>query len=354
MQAPISRSRGLTLVETLIALIVMAFGLMAIVGFQLSLSRSADVAHQRTEAARLAQAKMEQLRAFQDMTAYGDLSAGSDVPATASNTSYARSWTVSGDGADLQRMVHVTLTWFDRAGAANSVALTSVISRTDPADVGSLAVPTIGNSGLLRVKGRAATIPPSAIPLGGSNSGKSTQAWNGASGGFLVFDDVSGAVVARCTTQPTDTTDTAARCVGLNAYLLQGYIGGALPPNPLSLVFDRLQYVAPTSAPECVVDNARVEPSGAIIAALLRYRCLIQPTDHDSNDDTPRVWSGRSRVAGLASGSSTCRYTPRADTTVNAEHPETYTLVTGSLEHQNFLLIASGDCPSGTVLHPSP
>src|SRR5438034_1659459 len=181
------------------------------------------------------------------MTAYGDLSAGSDGPATSSNTSYARSWTVSGDGADLQRMVHVTLAWLDRAGAANSVALTSVISRTDPADVGSLAVPTIGNSGLLRVKGRAATIPLAAIPLGGSNSGKSTQAWNGASGSFLVFDNVSGAVVARCSTQPSDTTDIAARCVGVDAYLLQGYIGGALPANPLNLVFDRLQYIAPMS-----------------------------------------------------------------------------------------------------------
>ena len=356
MESPTTRIRGVTLVETLIALVVMAFGLLALVGFQLSLSRNADMARQRTEAARLAQSKVEQLRAFEDMTAYGDLSAGSDVPVMSSNTSYARSWTLSGNGADLQRMVRVTLTWMDRGSdtAPNTVSLTSVISRTDPADVGSLAVPPIGNSGLLRIKGRATTIPVTAIPLGGSNSGKSTQAWDGASGGFLVFDNVSGAVVARCTAQPTDTTDIAATCVGVGAYLLQGYIGGALPANPLNLVFDRLQYVDPTSTPECIVDNALAAQNGAVIAGLKRYRCLIQPTDHDANVSTPRVWSGRSRLAGLASGAATCRYTPRADTAVNAEHPETYTLVTGSLEHQNFLLIVSGDCPSGTVLHPSP
>jgi Tfp pilus assembly protein PilV len=354
MESPTPRIRGVTLVETLIALVVLAFGLLALVGFQLSLARNADVARQRTEAARLAQSKVEQLRAFEDITAYGHLSAGSDVPVMSSNTRYARSWTLSGDGADLQRRVRVTLTWTGRGGdiAPNTVSLTSVISRTDPADVGSLAVPTIGNSAVLRIGGRASTIPVTAIELGGANRGKSTQAWAGASGGFLVFDNVSGAVTARCATRPGDSTDIAASCAGIAAYLLQGYIGGALPADPLNLVFDRLQYVDPTSTPECIVDNALAAQSGAVIAGLKRYRCLIRPTDHDADASTPRVWSGRSRLAGLASGSSTCRYTPRADTAVNAEHPETYTLVTGSLEHQNFLLIASGDCPSGTVLHP--
>ena len=61
---PRSNARGFTILEALIALLVLSFGMLAIAGFQTTLSRSADLAKQRTEAMRLAQQKMEILRAY--------------------------------------------------------------------------------------------------------------------------------------------------------------------------------------------------------------------------------------------------------------------------------------------------
>ena len=48
-----SGARGFTLLEALIALLVLSFGMLAIAGFQTTLSRNSDLAKQRTEALRL-------------------------------------------------------------------------------------------------------------------------------------------------------------------------------------------------------------------------------------------------------------------------------------------------------------
>jgi Tfp pilus assembly protein PilV len=52
------------LVEVLIALVVLAIGVLAIAVFQTTLSRNSDLAKQRTEATRLAQQRIEDLRAY--------------------------------------------------------------------------------------------------------------------------------------------------------------------------------------------------------------------------------------------------------------------------------------------------
>ena len=49
-----SRSQGVSLFEALVALAVMAFGILGIVGLQMSLRQNADVSKQRAEAVRIA------------------------------------------------------------------------------------------------------------------------------------------------------------------------------------------------------------------------------------------------------------------------------------------------------------
>src|SRR5687768_8847406 len=62
--APLKRLQGFALIEAMVAGLVMAFGMLAIIGLQLSLSRNADFAKSRTEATRLAQEQMEELRSY--------------------------------------------------------------------------------------------------------------------------------------------------------------------------------------------------------------------------------------------------------------------------------------------------
>ncbi len=57
------RQRGISLIEAVVALAVMAFGMLAFVGLQSSLRFNGDVAKQRAEAVRIAQEAIEQWRA---------------------------------------------------------------------------------------------------------------------------------------------------------------------------------------------------------------------------------------------------------------------------------------------------
>ena len=100
-----SAQAGVSLVEALVAFLVTAFGMLSVAGMQASLSRNSDTAKQRSEAVRLAQQKMEQLRSFDAITG-GNYSYGVDVVSdatepgiapAASNTTVTRTWTVTRD-----------------------------------------------------------------------------------------------------------------------------------------------------------------------------------------------------------------------------------------------------------------
>ena len=55
-------TRGVTLIEALVALAVMSFGMLAVVGVQATLRVNGDVAKQRAEAVRIGQEAVERLR----------------------------------------------------------------------------------------------------------------------------------------------------------------------------------------------------------------------------------------------------------------------------------------------------
>jgi type IV pilus modification protein PilV len=384
------RQTGFTLIEALIAMLVLAFGMLAVAGLHTALSHSSDIAKQRTEATRLAQAKMEELRAFQQLPAasgvfsYADIASGSDTPATMSNTSYERSWNVTEDPAFTQKTLRVIVQWADRQqdtadpAQRQSIALTSVISRSDPRDVGALGVPPIA----ARNKQPAYGMPP--IATTGRYIGAGRSAIQLPSGGsYIVFNNVASTVVSRCSGTVTASTDASNVCSDpLSAYLISGFISG-LPagafrgqPNGFSddaqatAVRPALASGFRAAAPaECFVSrvpttgNFPSEPGSpaptAFVTTYYSYVCLVQPVAASGGAAT---WSGSLRITAdagslMQSNDRICRLSwdqnGNGTIDINREHLDPYVNVTETLQGQNFIYVPRVDAATPAPCPPN-
>jgi len=358
---------GFTILEALVAVVIMGFGILSIAGMQASMSRNADNAKQRTEAVRLAQEKIETFRSYTGIisTLVGQSSTSSAalnwdaltngteiINSNSANAIYTRNWTFGGNFSDSMRGLTINVIWTDRAGDIQTISLSSIVSKIDPAYSGFLGFPLPLNTNLKRPKNRSIDIPIPAISI--NNTGHSYISWNGSTGGYLVFNDTSGDIVQKCSVLPTAASIPTAinlplpGCTQFNGYLLTGYITGdsALNVNLVSKIvvpFNNQKFISDT--PECSVGIAFDQNNGTAIANTKYYACLIEPTDDINTISTTRVWSGRIDLAGVTStslaGTYTCRFTTDADTGVNDNHPAIYSSVDKSLDNQNFYISRS-------------
>lgn len=314
-RAPHRRQAGFTLVEALVALLVMAFGMLAVAGFQTTMSRNSDVAKQRSEAVRLAQLKMEELRAFQQVASDGktaadagnifdytlDVVSGNDTvqptggSAYATNTTYTRNWLLTKNdgvtaavGTDLEKWIRVLVTWTDRTGEVQTVTLRSIISNSDPIALGTQFPGLPPVPGLRSPKNRSIDIPYPAMSLPG---GKSYIKPPGATDNY-VFDDLTGNVLGYCndtaiaTSLSSNTTvsfgdSLTAGCTTQAAYLLSGYVRflDSLPSgneknvdtgisNPSANITKNLSaniaFTDAAPAPQCFTERQKVLSVGQI------------------------------------------------------------------------------------------
>lgn len=354
--------RGFTILEALIAMAVIAFGLMGVAGIQALMARNTDVAKQRSEATRLAQQQIEQMRSFGSIAAvagqvaWDTLANGSDTLTT--NTTYTRAWTIAGSASDPMRRVSVNVAWTDRVGEANSVTLNSVISKTDPIDVGLLGFPLPQNSTLKRPKNRNINIPIPALDLG---NGKSV--YQMSSNLAVVFSNDSGYVVMKCTFVVTSATQLSS-CSEYSAYILAGYVSKSGSNFPSGLGIDTA-LLSGTSTIDCTFEDAYDQNSpdlngnGVIdstervaIAGYKYYLCVIAVPQGGS-------WSGKVRLRGMQTGSNylVCRFQFPAATgvTSNQRNAQPYSAVNESLDNQNYVIENGSSCPTidgfATTLH---
>ena len=122
-------ARGITLVEALIACVVMGAGLLALLQAHLRMHGQAEVARQRAQALQLAQRELEGVRAgvrpLQDATtAEGAFTLQRRVSAL----------------EDGLHAVRVELAWSDRAGQAQALSLHALVGTVDAAFSGALGV----------------------------------------------------------------------------------------------------------------------------------------------------------------------------------------------------------------------
>ena len=301
-------SGGFAILEALVGLLVLAFGMVALAAFQSTLSLQSDIAKQRSEATRLAQRQIDRLRAFNQREADGtpggtsltyveDVVTPADFTVTSgnTNTTFTVSTAVTVPTGDHYRWLRVAVNWLDRTGATRDVVMNTVVSDGDPGDLGALGVGRT-KSTTLRPKNRNINIPYPAVTLsGGQLSAFIPPPGNVA----FVFDNVTGEVVNRCTNLSVALTEginlvgdnTIATCdATFRGYLLSGYVrfktSGAAPTaanidDPSDLTDPTLPLIA-TSSDGTTATGPTVNPlvfdasaTGTGIAPI-RWECYSQ------------------------------------------------------------------------------
>jgi Tfp pilus assembly protein PilV len=385
-------SRGVSLVEAMVALAVMAFGMLTIVGVQSTLRLNGDIAKQRSEATHIAARHMERLRKFVDLPSFDAITTTAPAPATVmsdgiatSNASYtvqaAVVNAVDADGPP-SKALRVTVRWNDRAGQEQNVVLSSVLSSATPALSGTLAVrPGTAPAGpVRRPYRRHQSIPVQARDFG------SSSAFVPPGGGprmAIVFNNITGVVTGVCTVA-SDTTnanielsDIAACSNNTTGQLLSGFVRfnrntspGALTAadveDPQGQALSLRMQIALTSTghPNPPICFAQGVSFGQVVVA---YFCVI-------HSNTAALWSGTTTIEANGFGSDewligedpagndpqrfrVCRYTSASSenqTVPNEDHPRNYSNVAGNLTNQNFVVIAARkSCPTDVPANPS-
>lgn len=341
--------RGFTLLEALVALAVVTIGLMGVVKLQGLMSRYADVSKQRSEATRLAQQQIETLRSYTTIDAaagqlsWNAMAGGNDSVST--NADFARTWALAGTAADPLRRVSVNVAWTDRAGDGQNVTLNSVISKTDPSDVGLLGFPLPQNTTLKRPKNRNLNIPVPALDLGGGKS-----VYQLANNFAVVFSNDSGYVVMRCNFVVTSAAQLSS-CSEYSAYILAGYVSLDGTPFPSGLNLNTSGLTGSTDV-TCTIGNAVNQNDGSTISGYKYYLCVVALPSGGS-------WSGTVRLTGMSSGTNllVCRfqYAAQPGISANARNVQPYSSVTESLDNQNYIISDASNCPTisglATTLH---
>ena len=129
-------AHGFTLIEAMVAMVILSVGLLALGRFQGTVTQVSAQSKARTEALRLAQAKMEQWRNFSTPSQWVLYSSGSDI-ITGTHTVFARSWVLVENLSPAYKTMKVTVNWSDRSGS-QSVVLNSLSGKVDPMAAGQV------------------------------------------------------------------------------------------------------------------------------------------------------------------------------------------------------------------------
>ena len=396
--------RGVSLVEALVALAVMGFGILGIVGLQMSLRNNADISKQRAEAVRMGQAIVEQRRAFSALASASAVTAFADIvsrgPTAASgptsNTDFFITETVVDFNNPRRKSLVVDVDWKDRTDTVQRIRLSTMIAGVPPALGAGLGFPVTEDS---RTRGRHGAIPKTAVDQGNGTSRFDPPTTVGLPSVRWIFDNQTGFITKKCSLPLIPPADCSS---DFNARLLQGFVVFATtatapgpsdaesPPTPASLVGVDVQQTVPvTGTQSCYVYQE---------TAYVEYWCAVRVDNLAGN-----MWTGRAEVLTTAplapsappasspqnvaaTSQRVCRYTPvrgcqpavgdtiwgnpgaTASCTgtaptpsrllLNQDHPSTYLNVAEPLINQNFLIIRAGDgttpfdCPGDDTATP--
>ena len=197
------------MIEVLISVVVLGFGLMALAALQTSIIRSSAETKAQTVALQLAKDKVEDLRSFQTILAYQALTDGSDPAVILDGVNYSRSWVITrcafkvggvavlpctgnfevvGDTGPTPagyvanneyKRVTVTVSWTDANGISQSIGIEDAIGAVSPEDGGKVVLNNTASSEprYPRVLIRDPSLTEGVIPIAVGN-GTETAATN--------------------------------------------------------------------------------------------------------------------------------------------------------------------------------
>jgi Tfp pilus assembly protein PilV len=350
--------RGISLIEALIALLVLSLGMLALGKLQSHLRLHADIARQQSLAIRLAQEDLERLRAFTVVAAASGVRAYADITTAAATVDEGTRFVLTRQITDVAglrvKAASVNVVWLDAGGAPQTTRLSTLISGNEPALSGALALPPSGTP-VAAVHARSVQVPLAARDLG---DGRSVFKPLASGDMALLFDNTRGDLIARCTAPAATATAalTAADltdCDTTRSLLLSGQVRFGIGEPALALgVSLALSGGTYAKAPVCA-SEARTARNGEAYAA---YHCAVYPL-------ASGVWSGRLDVVptgwqiGLQSADwRVCRYSADLDGSGtidrNTEHPASYAGVGVALTQQNFRVVnGTQNCPLGSAPH---
>ena len=119
----LSKTKGFTLIEVLVALVILSFSLLALAGLMVTTTKNNAFGSHMTEAATFAQDKLEELRAIK----WENLIDGNNTDQQGGSTgiNYTRNWNVTTNGS--LKTITINVNWNDRT--SHSIRVISVLSQ---------------------------------------------------------------------------------------------------------------------------------------------------------------------------------------------------------------------------------
>ena len=156
------RSGGFSLIEVLVSVVVMSFGLLALASLQGALMKAGSESRAQSVALAMASEKLEYFTGYRDREEFQALTDGSDAAVTVDGIAYTRSWTVeryaypdaggsfatvadTGETAANHvtnnefKRIEVQVQWTDAGGATQTVALEGALAALSPLDTAKVA-----------------------------------------------------------------------------------------------------------------------------------------------------------------------------------------------------------------------
>ncbi len=352
-----AKQNGFSLLEILIAVVIIGFGVVAVGKFFSFFFLYSGFVRQQNIALSLADAKIEDLRAYQSLAigptdcpdplipncipTYDAITTGNET-----NGEYTISWsitpvtTVGAIGEYKETAVNVT--WTDLQNQLRSIQSTSVIGASNPKAAAFLLQNYTPQDNQVHPFNRVLKVP---IPAVDQNDGTSDFTPPGTTN-TISIDNSSGEIVGGPGIPASIDDDTAY-------YLLSGFISfgsGSLGPaandeSDINILLPNLS----VSDYDCW-DDSHLSSDSKAYEDYITYTCVVKGFDSILNGVDVPTWSSLLRLQ-LDGISNTFSYGWGTDKVCRLDGTlATYANVSETLANQNFMIIkGTRNCPTGST-----